>query len=65
MGSIVIADVILKEEAQQTVSSDRDVVLKGEILQICRGALAKHKIPTAINVVSDLDVATTGKLIRQ
>jgi acyl-coenzyme A synthetase/AMP-(fatty) acid ligase len=65
MGSIVIADVILKEEVRRNFSVKRDAALKSEIIQICRGALAKHKIPTAINIVADLDVATTGKLIRQ
>ena len=64
LGSIVIADVILKEEARQKATARGDAV-KDEVLQICRAALEKHKIPTAINIVSALDVGTTGKLIRR
>ena len=64
MGSIVIADVILREEPRQNTTANQDAALKGEILQICRAELAKHKIPTAINIVPSLAVGATGKLIR-
>jgi acyl-coenzyme A synthetase/AMP-(fatty) acid ligase len=64
MGSIVIADVILREEPRQNITANQDAALKGEILQICRAGLAKHKIPTAINIVPSLAVGDTGKLIR-
>lgn len=64
MGSLVIADVILKHEVQQNAAVNRDMALKDEILRICRAALDKHKIPTAINIVPDLEVGATGKLIR-
>jgi acyl-coenzyme A synthetase/AMP-(fatty) acid ligase len=64
MGSIIIADVILKEESRQNATAHGDVSLKGEILQICREVLPKHKIPTAINFVPTLAVGATGKLIR-
>jgi acyl-CoA synthetase (AMP-forming)/AMP-acid ligase II len=63
-GSIVIANVILKEEPGQRATANRDVVIKDEILQICRAKLAKHKIPIAINIVTALAIGTSGKLYR-
>jgi len=35
-----------------------------EILQRCRAALARHKVPAAIRIVPALAVAGTGKLVR-
>jgi len=43
----------------------RGDALKGEILQLCRDALAKHKVPATIRFVPALSVAASGKLARQ
>jgi acyl-coenzyme A synthetase/AMP-(fatty) acid ligase len=62
-GAIVIADVVLKTSEQ---SAGRDVrELQHEILLLCRDALSTHKIPAAINFVSSLAVAESGKLTRR
>jgi acyl-CoA synthetase (AMP-forming)/AMP-acid ligase II len=61
-GALVVADVILKTEADS--ANGRPGELEHEILQLCRGALPRHKVPTAINFVPSLPVAETGKLVR-
>ena len=38
--------------------------LEQEILQLCRGALARHKVPAAIHFVSNLALAASGKMVR-
>jgi len=63
-GSIVVADVVLKVEPDTSNAPASTVELKEQILQVCRGALAQHKIPVAIRFVADLDVGATGKLTR-
>ncbi len=62
IGGLVVADVVLKTPPQPP---DGNVsVLQREILQFCRGELAQHKVPAAINFVPNLAVAESGKLIR-
>jgi acyl-coenzyme A synthetase/AMP-(fatty) acid ligase len=63
MGSVVIADVVLKSAAEP--KSDEISAVKGDILKLCREALPRHKVPAAISVVPALDVAATGKLLRR
>jgi len=62
-GALVVADVVLKTAAA-TGNGDA-AKLEQEILQFCRGPLPRHKVPAAIRFVSDLPVATTGKMVRQ
>jgi acyl-coenzyme A synthetase/AMP-(fatty) acid ligase len=57
-GSIVVADVLLKDGA------DQDTALRQEIVQFCQERLARHKVPTTIQFVPNLNVSATGKLIR-
>jgi acyl-coenzyme A synthetase/AMP-(fatty) acid ligase len=57
-GSIVVADVLLKE------GTDQDTALRQEIVQFCQERLARHKVPTAIQFVPNLNVSATGKLTR-
>jgi acyl-coenzyme A synthetase/AMP-(fatty) acid ligase len=61
-GGLVVADVVLRVQ-QQPSRSDADA-LQSDILQFCRGELARHKVPVAINFVPTLAVAETGKLVR-
>jgi acyl-coenzyme A synthetase/AMP-(fatty) acid ligase len=58
-GSIVVADVLLKD------GTDQNTTLRQEIVQICQERLARHKVPTTIQFVPNLNVSATGKLIRQ
>jgi acyl-coenzyme A synthetase/AMP-(fatty) acid ligase len=60
-GALVVADVVLREDGAEAQVD----ALKGEILQICRAALPKHKVPAAIRFVPSLAVAASGKLARQ
>jgi acyl-coenzyme A synthetase/AMP-(fatty) acid ligase len=61
-GAIVIADVVLKTSQLAPDGADK---IQHNIMQFCRGELAVHKVPAAINFVPALAVAETGKLIRR
>jgi acyl-CoA synthetase (AMP-forming)/AMP-acid ligase II len=61
-GAVAIADVVLKS-ACADARGESDI--KDEILRLCRGALARHKVPAAISIVPTLAVAATGKLARR
>jgi acyl-CoA synthetase (AMP-forming)/AMP-acid ligase II len=61
-GSIVIADVVLKSDAG---NAGTELQVKDDILELCRGALPRHKVPAAISFVPALAVAATGKLARR
>ena len=58
-GALVKAEVVLREDAA------RGQQVKDEILQLCRSALARHKVPAAIDIVPALSVGPTGKLARR
>jgi acyl-coenzyme A synthetase/AMP-(fatty) acid ligase len=62
-GAIVVADVVLKTTEQYAHHDVRE--LQHDILLLCRDALSSHKIPAAINFVSSLAVAESGKLTRR
>lgn len=63
-GSIVVADVVLKVEANKgEAGADRET-LKREILQMCSDSLARHKVPAIIQFVSALNFSAAGKLAR-
>lgn len=59
-GAVVVADVVMREES----GPDREQ-LERELLEACRRALARHKVPAAIRFVASLTVAPSGKLSRQ
>ena len=61
-GSIVIADVVLKVDCARSGGEQQ---IKNDILQLCRDALPRHKVPAAISIVPALDVGATGKLTRR
>ncbi len=62
-GALVVADVLLKEPATPSGEQARELQL--EIKQFCRGALAPHKVPSAISFVAAIDMSETGKLVRR
>jgi acyl-CoA synthetase (AMP-forming)/AMP-acid ligase II len=61
-GAIVIADVVLKTDCAR---SGGELQIKNGILQLCREALPRHKVPASISIVPALDVGATGKLARR
>jgi acyl-CoA synthetase (AMP-forming)/AMP-acid ligase II len=61
-GSIVIADVVLKADCGREGS---ELQIKNDIMELCRAALPRHKVPAAISIVPALDVGATGKLARR
>lgn len=62
IGSVVVADVVLKNAAAPPAEEIRE--LHSDILRMCREALDTHKVPATINFVRALPVAESGKLIR-
>jgi len=61
-GALVVADVVLRTPPH--VGDRGGHALQSDILQFCRGELARHKVPAAINFVPSLAVAESGKLVR-
>jgi acyl-coenzyme A synthetase/AMP-(fatty) acid ligase len=62
VGSVVVADVVLKSPSQPAAGETS--ALHSDILRLCREALDAHKVPATINFVHTLAVAESGKLIR-
>ncbi len=63
-GSLVSADIMLKDQLHADGADTRTLAIKKEILDICRQSLAQHKIPAIMRYVSSLEVAAAGKLVR-
>jgi acyl-coenzyme A synthetase/AMP-(fatty) acid ligase len=61
-GAVVTAEVVLTENTSGSPPTAE--VLKGELLQACRSALAAHKVPATIRIVPALAVSASGKLLR-
>ena len=59
-GALVTADVVLHTPA----GPEAFAALREEILALCRGSLAAHKVPTVLRAVATLDVGASGKLLR-
>jgi acyl-CoA synthetase (AMP-forming)/AMP-acid ligase II len=64
-GAIVVAEVVLASAPASGDDTTRRAQVKNEILEICRGGLARHKVPVTISFVPALAVAPTGKLARR
>lgn len=60
-GFLLAADVLPRSQPTDPGASE---LLKGEIMAACRRGLAAYKVPVAIRLVSNLDVAASGKLVR-
>ena len=61
-GALVVAEVVLNADPDPENRPGQE--LKDEILQLCRAALPRHKVPAAINFVPSLAVTATGKIVR-
>ena len=59
-GAIVVADVILADGCDASLSED----IRNKILADCRASLAPHKVPAMIKFVAALDITAAGKLAR-
>jgi len=58
-GSVVVADVVLREH----VDTDAEG-LRREIVELCIGQLALHKVPASVRFVPSLAFSASGKLAR-
>jgi acyl-CoA synthetase (AMP-forming)/AMP-acid ligase II len=63
-GSVVSADILLKDPCPTEKPESRPAAIKKEILEICRQNLAHHKIPAVLRYVNSMEVAAAGKLVR-
>ncbi len=59
-GALVVADIVSDIGSSLELGDE----LRQEILQLCRGTLARHKVPAMVNFVPRLTVAETGKIAR-
>jgi acyl-coenzyme A synthetase/AMP-(fatty) acid ligase len=62
-GSVVVADVVLREHVGANDDQSADG-LRREIVELCRGQLARHKVPAAVRFVPSLTFSASGKLAR-
>ncbi|MFI5011306.1 MAG: AMP-binding protein [Hyphomicrobiales bacterium] len=63
-GAIVVADIVLNDEALAAGSGVSDQEIKSAILRACRESLPPYKVPASIRFVPSLDVTAAGKLVR-
>ena len=63
-GALVVADVVVKSDAQASTADGGVRRLESDILQLCRDGLAPYKVPTKLRFVPWLEVAPSGKLAR-
>jgi acyl-CoA synthetase (AMP-forming)/AMP-acid ligase II len=60
-GAIAVAEVVVNLSATEAPFT----AIRDEILSLCRDRLAPHEVPVSIRKVSSLEVAASGKLVRQ
>jgi acyl-coenzyme A synthetase/AMP-(fatty) acid ligase len=60
-GSVVIAEIVLKEAAGAPPAAD---ALTHQIIEACRRTLPAHKVPAMVRIVASLEVSPAGKLVR-
>jgi acyl-CoA synthetase (AMP-forming)/AMP-acid ligase II len=63
-GSVVVAEVVLAQDAHGEGAPPAADALKRELTESCRRALAAHKVPTMIRIVPALEMSAAGKLVR-
>jgi len=63
LGALVVAEVVLQTGSD--CAAECGGQLEHEILQLCREALPRHKVPAAIKFVGELEVAASGKIVRR
>ena len=60
-GSVIVADIVVRPEWGGT-GNEREI--HNDIIELCRQALPRHKVPAAIHSVPALNVGAAGKLAR-
>lgn len=63
-GALVVADVVVKFDSNRSGADEGIQLLKNDILESCRRALASYKVPAQVRFVPSLEVAPSGKLAR-
>jgi len=63
-GELVVADVVLRSLPGLVDITTSEAVLRDQILETCRRALAPHKVPATIRFVPSLQMTASGKLAR-
>jgi acyl-CoA synthetase (AMP-forming)/AMP-acid ligase II len=61
-GAVPVADVVMKRQAARL--QDEESGLVEEIRRFCHEELPAHKVPAMIRIVTALEIAPSGKLIR-
>ncbi|MGA2129952.1 MAG: long-chain fatty acid--CoA ligase, partial [Xanthobacteraceae bacterium] len=64
LGFVVVAEAVLRMDADSGGSSERALQVKREVLKLCSESLASHKIPVTLEFVPRLDFVPTGKVAR-
>jgi acyl-coenzyme A synthetase/AMP-(fatty) acid ligase len=62
-GAIVVADVVLADPTS-VAGADAPDLVKNDLLDTCRRALAAHKVPAMLRFVPALEFTAAGKLVR-
>ncbi len=63
-GAVVVADVVLTDEARAAPDPQSLALVKDELLHACRRALPAHKVPSLLRFVPALELTAAGKLVR-
>jgi acyl-coenzyme A synthetase/AMP-(fatty) acid ligase len=69
-GAVVVADVVLADPvgspapAPTALAASNADLIKSELLDVCRRALAAHKVPAMLRFVPALEFTAAGKLVR-
>jgi len=62
-GAVVVADVVLANP-ESAAAPDAAELVKRDLLESCRRALAAHKVPAMVRFVPALEFTPAGKLVR-
>jgi acyl-coenzyme A synthetase/AMP-(fatty) acid ligase len=62
-GAVVVADVVLANP-ESAAAPDAAELIKRDLLESCRRALAAHKVPAMVRFVPALEFTSAGKLVR-
>jgi acyl-coenzyme A synthetase/AMP-(fatty) acid ligase len=63
-GAVVVADVVLTDDAADGAGPAELATLGSDLLDACRRSLPAHKVPSALRFVPALELTAAGKLVR-
>jgi acyl-coenzyme A synthetase/AMP-(fatty) acid ligase len=61
-GAIVVAEMVVAPS--HAARGDFSATLRSEVLRLCQERLASHEVPVTLRQVPSLDIAASGKLVR-